>query len=433
MLTVEEALARCVALTIPRRTERIPLHAAAGRVLAVDIAASSPQPRWDNAAMDGYAIRFDDCDLDATEQAQTGCDLGAPDTLPPAVARLTVIETIQAGAVGERVVQPGEAARIMTGAPMPAGADTVVMRENAFAADGEVSIHGVPRKGQHIRLVGEELQIGDPLLSAGEVLTPARIGLLASQGIVEVIATVRPKVGVIATGDEVQPPGRPLKHGQIWSSNTASLLAMVAEAGAEGIDCGIAPDTLEGTRAAFQRALDAGCDLILSTGGVSVGDFDMVKDALGDLGAEMLFWKVRAKPGKPLALGEIGGVPAFGLPGNPVSCLVNFLQFVRPVLRKALGDPRPYLPALKATMAEAYRKRHSRAEFVRVTLSIQDGELIATPTGSQSSAWISSMARADGLLLVGTDATGAEAGEAVWVQPLHGGGFLSSDTPAYPW
>lgn len=431
MLTVEEALTRCTALAIPSRTESVPLDAAAGRVLASDVAAGHPQPRWDNAAMDGYAIRFADCAPSASPQAD--CDLDTPDTLPAPVAHLTVVETIPAGAVGERTIGPGQAARIMTGAPMPAGADTVIMRENATATEDTVSIHGMPRPGQHVRLAGEELSPGAPLLTAGTTLTPAMIGLLATQGFAAVEVVVQPLVGIIATGDEVQPPGQPLEPGQIWSSNTAALAGLVREAGGEPLDCGIAPDTLEGTALAFRRALDAGCVLIISTGGVSVGDFDVVKEALGELGAEMLFWKVRAKPGKPLALGQIGGIPAFGLPGNPVSCLVNFLQFVRPVLRRALGDPRPYLPALQATLTTPYRKKHGRAELVRVRLAFSDGLLIATPTGSQSSAWISSMAHADALMLIGIESTGAEAGEQVRVQPLRGGGFLSSDVPDYPW
>jgi molybdopterin molybdotransferase len=240
-------------------------------------------------------------------------------------------------------------------------------------------------------------------------------------------------VGILSTGDEVQPAGQPLQRGQIWSSNTAALIGMVASAGGEAVDCGIAPDTLEGTRAAFQRGLDAGCDLLLSTGGVSVGDFDLVKEAMGALGAEMLFWKVRIKPGKPLALGSIAGVPAFGLPGNPVSCLVNFLQFVRPVIRGALGDPRPYLPVLRARLTASYHKRHRRAEFVRVRVAIEAGALTATPTGNQSSSWISSMADADGLMLVGAECSGFDAGALVWVQPVRGGGFFSASEPAYPW
>ena len=337
----------------------------------------------------------------------------------------------------EQPVESGCTAAIMTGAPMPDGADTVVMRENVTVHTDDsgqawAHIHGMPRSGQHIRRSGEEVQTGDLAIPAGIALAPAAIGLCASMGLTTVEVAARPRIGILATGDEVVPPGEPLSPGQIWSSNTLALSAMVSEAGGEPIDCGIAPDTLEGTRAAFQRALETGCDLILSTGGVSVGDFDVVKDALEDVGAEMVFWKVRVKPGKPLAMGVIGGRPAFGLPGNPVSCLVNFLQFVRPLIRRALGDPRPFLPAVPATLSGNLTKRHGRAELVRVTLEWGESGLIAQPTGKQSSGWISSMARADGLLLLGIESTGAADGEQVRVQVISPT-FLSAAQPQYPW
>jgi len=432
MLTVEEALARCMTLQIPRRTEHVPLHAALHRVLAEDVAAAHTLPHWDNAAMDGYAIRFADCSASLTDAPQAGCD-NTDAALPPAVAVLTVTETIAAGTVGARTIGPGQAARIMTGAPVPVGADTVVMRENTAVTDERVTIHGMPREGQHIRYAGEEARPGAPLLSAGDTLTPGKLGLLAAQGHATAHVVARPRVGIISTGDEVRAPGEDLQPGQIWSSNTAALIGLIIEAGAEPIDCGIAPDTLEGTRDTFLRAIDTGCDLLVSTGGVSVGDFDVVKDAMGSLGAEMLFWKVRAKPGKPLALGQIGGVPTFGLPGNPVSCMVNFLQFVRPVLRRAMGDPRPFLPVLRATIDAPFRKRHGRAEFVRVRLRVQDGRLRATPTGNQSSGWITSMAHGDALLIVGIESTGVDAGDEVWVQPMHASPALMTAEPAYPW
>ncbi|MFT5681350.1 MAG: molybdopterin molybdotransferase [Myxococcota bacterium] len=433
MLTVEQALSRCLSTTLPRRTETIPLSQADKRLLATDLRAPSPLPRWDNSAMDGFAIQHADCAPTPDAADQSGCDISAPEVLPTATAQLTILGTIAAGDMPDTAVTPGTTLRIMTGAPMPAGADTVVMRENVTTdTDGRALIHGMPRFGQHIRRAGEEVAFNALAIPAGTALTPSVIGLCASMGMAEVEVAARPRVALLATGDEVVPPGQPLQPGQIYSSNSLALAAMIREAGGEPIDCGIAPDTLEGTRAAFRRALATGCDLILSTGGVSVGDFDVVKDALTDVGAEMVFWKVRVKPGKPLAMGMIGDVPAFGLPGNPVSCLVNFLQFVRPLIRRALGDPRPFLPAVPATLSGSISKRHGRAELVRVVLSWSATGLIATLTGGQSSGWISSMARANGLLMLGIDSTGAADGEAVTVQVISPG-FLSAEQPQYPW
>jgi len=242
----------------------------------------------------------------------------------------------------------------------------------------------------------------------------------------------RPRVAILATGDEIVRPGEPLGPGQIWSSNTATLMGMVAEAGGEPIDCGVAPDDLAGTREAFQRALDVTPDLLISTGGVSVGDFDVVRDAMVDVGAEMSFWKVAMKPGKPLAFGVIGGVPAFGLPGNPVSCAVGFLQFVRPVIRRAQGDARPFLAVLEAVLVDPIRKRPGRAELVRVRLEHHGGRLEAHLSGPQGSGRPTSLARAHGLVLLGAQASSAEVGDRVAVQ-IFDPSFLSSADADYRW
>ena len=433
MLTLQQALSQCLDSPLPRRVERAPLGEADGRILAEDLHAPSPLPRWDNSAMDGYAVRVSD--FTSAGPDQPGCGEAAGGH--PVTARLTVTQTIAAGTTPAGPVLPGTAARIMTGAPMPEGADAVVMREHTAVhalPDGseQVWIHGTPRAGQHIRRAGEEIRAGQRALPAGSTLTPAAIGLCATLGLTEVAVAVRPRVAIIATGDEVVRPGQPLQPGQLYSSNTPALMSMVRAAGGVPIDCGIAPDTLEGTSAVFRAALATGCDLLLSTGGVSVGDFDVVKEALADVGAKMAFWKVRIKPGKPLAMGVIGGKPALALPGNPVSCLVNFLQFVRPLIRTALGDPRPFLPAVPATLQGDVRKRAGRAELIRVTLSWEDGQLMARTTGSQSSGQVSSMAIAHGLLLLGIESTGAADGETLPVQ-VFDTGFLAAATPQYPW
>ena len=264
------------------------------------------------------------------------------------------------------------------------------------------------------------------VLQRGRVLTPGAVGLISSLGFPSVLVAQRPRVAILSTGDEVVEPGWPVQPGQIYSSNTITLMGMVHEAGGVPIHAGIAPDDPEGLRAAFERCVRA--DLILTTGGVSVGDFDHVKDVLGDLD----FWKVAMKPGKPLAFGTISGVPCFGLPGNPVSCMVNFLQFVRPVIRKTLGDPRPHLPVVEAVLASDIRKRPGRAELSRVTLAHGPDGFVASSTGTQSSGVLTSMVAADGLTLIGADEGTQTAGTTIRVQVLSWR-FLDGAEADYGW
>ena len=431
MLRVEEALARVMAVELSRRAERVALWDAPGRWLAEDVHAAEPLPRWDNSAMDGYAVVAADTAL--LPHGGRGDTCAAPGEPATSGRSLRVLETIAAGQVGTETVVPGTCSRIMTGAPMPLGADAVVMREHVDETHAdEVVVGRFARAGQHVRRAGEEQVAGARLVAAGTPLPAAALGLCAMAGRTVVTVVARPRVAILATGDEVQPPGSHLGPGQIWSSNTVALAAMVREAGGEPVDAGIAPDHLEGTRAAFREALSSKPDLLLSTGGVSVGDFDVVRQALADVGADMDFWKVRMKPGKPLAFGVIGGVPAFGLPGNPVSCLVNFLQFVRPVIRRALGDPRPFLPVREATLTAPVRKRTGRDELVRVSLAAGADGLLATPTRSQSSGQVSSMAQGHGFALLSADCGGAAAGAKVAVQ-VFDESHACGDGPGYAW
>lgn len=428
MLTIQEALDRCLEAVCPVVVEEVPLEGAYGRVLAEDVYSGVLVPPWDNSAMDGFAVRSADLPGESLD-----CD--GPQASGEGVV-FEVLETIPAGAVARHALRPGAVARIMTGASLPMGADAIVLREDSApeppGPEGEerVRLRGGAPAGQHVRRAGEELRPGDRLLASGAVLSPAAVGLCASVGRTSVTVARKPRVALIATGDEVVAPGQPRGPGQIWSSNTLALAGLVLEAGGVAVDCGIAPDTLEGTRLAFRRAL--GCDFIVSTGGVSVGDFDVVKQALAEEGAEMRFWKVRMKPGKPLAFGVIGGRPAFGLPGNPVSCAVNFLQFVRPVLRRSLGDPRPFLPVLDATLRGSVRKAPGREELVRVHLSWEASGLVATPTGAQGSSLITSLVRGHGLALLASDCTGLEDGARVAVQ-IYDPGFLAGEAPDYRW
>lgn len=388
MLTVEAALSRILAAVPAGTLEPVPLLESYGRLLGEPIDSPVNLPPWPNSAMDGYALRA--ADLPGT---------------------LRVNETIAAGSVPTCCVASGTASRIMTGAPMPEGADSVVMVEDTESTGGEVFIRVAARVGQHVRGRGSDVTVGTRLLEPGQRLGAGAVGLLASLGLTEVVVAARPRVVILSTGDEVAPGGKPLGPGQIYGSNTAALVGLVLAAGGFPVDHGNVPDAPDQLRARFAAAAAAG-DLVVSTGGVSVGDFDHVKDVVGG-GIE--FWRVAMKPGKPLAFGHLGGKPFFGLPGNPVSCMVNFLQFVRPVIRKMLGDPRPFLPVVLAELSRPLRRAPGRVELVRVRLERVDGRVIAHPAGGhQGSGNVLSMATAHGLALV--DADRAEVSGAVRVQ-----------------
>jgi molybdopterin molybdotransferase len=411
MLTVHEALARCLTAVTPMPWERVSLDLAYGRVLADDVCSPLHIPPWDNSAMDGFAVV-------AADTAQVP-------------VRLRVLETIGAGQVPTCDVVAGTCARIMTGAPMPSGADAVVMVEQTDGGPEDmVEIRATATVHQNVRDRGNDVAQGDCILPRGTTLGPAEVGMLSALGLPSARVAQRPVVAVLSTGDEIVEAGWPLADGQIHSSNTHCLIGLVREAGGVPLHCGIAPDDPDGLRAALARCLRA--DLVLTTGGVSMGDFDYVKDAFEEEGATLDFWKVSIKPGKPLAFGAIGGRPVFGLPGNPVSCMVNFLQFVRPVMRQMVGDPRPYLPVLTAELTAPIRKRPGRALLARVSLR-RDGErLLATPTTTQSSGALSSMVLGDALTLMPVDSGSLGPGDPVRVQVLRWG-WSHGETPDYGW
>ena len=427
MLTLEEALGRVLAKVEGLPAERVPLEGAYGRVLAQSIVSPRNIPAWDNSAMDGFAVR--------------SADLASPPT------SLTVLETIPAGVVPTKALTSGTCSRIMTGAPMPDGADAVVMIEDTSAWDAArpagggavstadtVEIRATPAPGQHIRPRGDDVREGQVVLKPGHLLTPAAVGQLSSLGFPSAMVVQRPVVAVLSTGDEVVEAGWPLKDGQLYSSNTHSLLGLIREAGGVGLHCGIAPDDPAGLRAALKRCLRA--DVILTTGGVSVGDFDFVKDVFSGentaFGASLDFWKVAIKPGKPLAFGSIGGRPAFGLPGNPVSCVVNFLQFVRPFLRKMMGLERLFLPVVEAELVSPLRKKPGRAHLIRVRLGLGAGGFTCASTGTQSSGVLGSLVEADGLALIPRESGGVPAGTRVRVQVLHLE-WLHGRAPGFGW
>jgi len=403
MLTVEEAQAMILAGVSALPTETVPLADALGRVLAAPILATRDQPPADNSAMDGYAVRW--------------ADLAG--TLP---VELVVADLIPAGGWSDRELQRGEAARIFTGAPLPPGADHVVMQERTEALAGDrVRIDSTgdgPRDA--VRAAGEDQRIGDVVAPAGRPLSFADVALLASQGAAVVEVHRRPVVAIVSTGDEIHEPGEALPPGHIYSSNSYALIALLREAGAEPRYLGIAPDTREALRDIFERA--RGCDATVSIGGVSVGDYDYVREILADLG-EQSFWKVAMRPGKPNASGTLHGAPYFGLPGNPVSCMVSFLQYVWPALRAMQGCTEIYLPTRDATMAHEVR---SNPRFLFLLRGILDPDGTVRTTGPQGSGIASSMAKANCLISLPEGVSELHPGDAVRVQLLPGAGGAGS-------
>ncbi len=383
--------------------ERVAAADALGRVLAEAVRSGRTLPPADCSAMDGYAV----CAADlATASA------GAPVVLPVAFE-------VAAGGRGARALRPGEAARIFTGAPIPEGADAVVMQEQAEASDQGARFRAPARPGDHVRAAGEDVRAGETVLEAGAVLGPAEIGMLASLGRTGVAVRRRPRVAVLSSGDELVEPDASPDGGRIVSSNSYALAAQCREAGAEPSYLGIARDRPEELERLVRAGLHA--DVLVSSAGVSVGDHDHVRPVLEKLGCRIEFWGVKMKPGYPLVFGRFEGERGplvFGLPGNPVSAMVTFEQFVRPVLRKMAGFRTWFRPSLEATLDETLAKAAGRTHFVRVELSRQGGALHARSTGNQSSGVLRSMVKARGLLVFPAEATELAAGSRVRVQVL---------------
>jgi molybdopterin molybdotransferase len=402
-LEVREAQAVVLDATPVLGVETVAAGEALGRVLAEAVASDRRLPPADVSAMDGFAVRA--ADLAGASEAQ-------PVPLP-------VVFEVAAGGSAPRPLRPGEAARIFTGGPLPPGADTVVRQEDTQGADGRVAIRVAAPEGEHVRRAGEDVREGEEVLAAGTRLRAAHLGMLAALGRSVVAVRQRPRVAILSGGDELVEPDRSVAGGRIVSSNSYSLAAQCREAGAEPVYLGIArdrPDELE-------RGLRAGlrCDVLLSSAGVSVGDHDHVRPVLEKLGCRLAFWGVRMKPGYPLAFGrmEADGLPlVFGLPGNPVSAMVTFEQFVRPALLKMAGRSRLFRPVVEARLAERLEKAPGRLHLVRVELARRGGEIVASPTGNQSSGVLRSMTEGTGLLVFDAGATRLEAGARAKVQVL---------------
>lgn len=391
MLQVEDAQQRVMAEITPGPAEAVPLADALGRVLREDVAAAYDMPPADNSAMDGFAVR-------AADIAQV-----------PATLRVT--GDIPAGHPTSAVVEPGTAMRIMTGAFVPAGADTVVQVE---LTSGDVTILKSLAAGTNIRRRGEDMRAGDVVLRRGVVIGPAEMALLAAVQKTTVQAGRRPEVAILSTGDELVDVDQPLTAGKIVNTNAWLLSSLVREAGAIPRMLGIVRDTKAATIAALETASES--DFILSSGGVSVGAYDFVKEALAELGAESKFWRVAMKPGKPVVLSRLRDRVVFGLPGNPVSCFVSFHLFVQPALRKAMGQETNLWPVRVTARAGGLLKAPGdRRTYVRVELTARDGELHARPLATQGSGSLTSMIGANGLAIVEEGVTRVEEGAIVSV------------------
>ena len=405
-LSVDEASAHMLAGVRALGEESVELRDALGRVLARDVLSPVSLPLWDNASMDGFAVRGADV---------SGASASAP-------VRLRVVETIAAGQRGARAIGSGEAARIMTGAPIPTGADCVVRVEDTIASESTVEIRDDRDVGANVRSAGEDVRTGDCVVRAGTVLRAAHVGVLASVGCACPVVHRRPRVAVLATGDELvalEDFTEVLAHRRIVSSNSYSLDAAIRDAGGEAIPLGIAPD--DPARLAERLRAAEGCDLIITSGGVSVGDFDYTRTVVAELGGSLSLWRVRMRPGAPIGFGRLFGVPWIGLPGNPVSALVTFELFGRPLLRTLAGSARPHRRTVPVVLDEQVVIRAPLTHFLRcVLVDGEDGSLHARLTGAQSSGMLTSMSAADALLIVPPDPATTPAGTMMRAIPLEG-------------
>ena len=387
-------------LTPITTSERLHIRAALGRVIAEDIVSPLDVPGHDNSAMDGWAYRH--ADLDAGD-----------------MTLMHRVGTSYAGKPYLAAVGKGECVRIFTGAVMPAGCDTVAMQERVTEDSAGVHIHNDLKPGQNRRFRGEDLKTGALAAKCGSLVGPATVGLLASLGIAEVSVYRKLRVAFFSTGDELKSIGSTLRPGEIYDSNRYTLYSMLERAGCQPIDLGNFVDSPDAIRAGFQAA-SANADVVITSGGVSVGEADFIKQMLNELG-EVLFWKIAMKPGRPMAYGKVGGAHFFGLPGNPVAVMVTFYQFVRSALATLQGRTDYMLPpTVKATLVNKIKKMPGRTEFQRGVLSIGPNGCEVRTTGDQGSGILSSMTQANCFVVLATDVGGVEPGAVVDVQMFEG-------------
>lgn len=401
MITVAEASERIIAGFGALPGEPVATGDAAGRFLSGDVFAILTSPPWDCSSMDGYAV------------VSQGLVAGA---------KLPVVESIAAGAFPSRSISPGEAMRVMTGAPVPGGADSVIRHEDTDDGRDSVTLRGLRDSGRNIRKAGEDFSAGDVLFRDGEMLGIPHLGAIASAGIVNVMVHRRPRVAIVSSGDELVELGDfepSMAEKRIVSSNSVTLAAAVREAGGIAVDTGIARDDLASLQAKLDRVGDA--DLIVTSAGISVGDHDHVRDAVNALGGSIDFWKVRMRPGAPLAFGSINGIPWIGLSGNPVSAIVTFELFVRPAIRRMVGAEQAFRETIPVRLGENVTLAASLMHFLRVVMTPSaDGMPVVRMSGSQSSGVLTALARADALLILPGDRLDASAGEVHRALPISG-------------
>ncbi|MCX4188053.1 bifunctional molybdopterin-guanine dinucleotide biosynthesis adaptor protein MobB/molybdopterin molybdotransferase MoeA [Methylophaga sp. OBS4] len=399
-LSVEQARAQISQLITPMNAwQKCALREALGQILHAPVISPLQVPPHNNSAMDGYAVRSADMQPDAFSLKQVGI--------------------AYAGQPYQGDINAGECVRIMTGAMMPPECDTVIMQEHVEVKDNLITVHGKQKAGQNVRMAGEDIQAGDAVLPAGHRITPADMGLIASLGIGEVIVKRRLRVAFFSTGDELRSIGEQLEPGQIYDSNRYTLYGMLKRLDVEVMDMGVVADEKAALKQALQQAA-AEADVVITSGGVSVGDADYVKEMLAELG-QVNFWKIAMKPGRPLAFGKIGTASFFGLPGNPVSVMVTFYQFVQPALKQMTGEKTHPVPLMQVKTESTIRKRPGRFEFQRgILFEDENGELRVRTTGQQGSGILRSMSVANCFILLDETSDGIEPGMTVTVQPFAG-------------
>ena len=398
-LTCDEARRRISEHVRPLRDlEQVNIRAALGRILGTPVKSRMNVPGHTNSAMDGYAINAADIPQDG-------------------IRTLAIIGSSFAGKPFSGAFAHGGAVRIMTGGVVPDAADTIVPQEQVEATDHEIRIDGRHKRGQHVRAAGEDIALGQTVLSPGHLITPAELGMLAALGVAEVTVVRRPRVAFFSTGDELRSLGESLGAGDVYDSNRYTLYGMLTRLGVEALDLGVVVDDQAALAEAFERASKV-ADVVITSGGVSVGEADYTKEILTRLGA-VRFWKVAMKPGRPLAFGDLGSALFFGLPGNPVSVMVTFYQFVQPALLQLMGATQRVPLMLKARTTSVLKKRPGRVEFQRGLLARNDaGEYTVIPTGDQGSGILSSMVNANCFIVLGMDTGLVEAGSWVLVEPF---------------
>ena len=397
MISVEEALSRVTAGLTVMPAESVAVSDAAGRVLAEPVIARRSQPPFAVSAMDGWAVRAAD--------------------VAKVPAFLTAVGTAPAGGAYAGTVGPGQAVRIFTGAPVPAGADAIVLQEDASAEGGKVTVREGAPAGRYVRPLGLDFREGEVGLAVGRRLTAADIGLAAAMNVPWLQVRRRPRVALLATGDELVRPGEPIGPNQIVSSNSLAIAAMLRACGAEAIDLGIARDERDSLLA--QAAGAQGADMLVTIGGASVGDHDLVQKVLAEQGLKLYFWQIAMRPGKPLMFGQIRGIPLLGLPGNPVSALVCSLLFLKPAIGRMLGLDAKARPPATARLGTALAANDRRQDYLRATLRRErDGNAVATPFEKQDSSMLSRLSAADCLVIRPPLAPPAKAGDLVEIIPL---------------